>query len=486
MPYKIAEVNALFVQNKPNITIHNISLLPQSGSDRRYYRITADDGNYIATYGNNVKENESFIYFAQHFANQGLSVPKVLYVNNLKTCYIQTDLGNTTLLNYLETEGYQPHVYNKFKQALQQLAQLQINGHKNLDYTKCLTNAEFGKQAIMADLLYFKYYFLDALKNPYNKQALLDDFEALSNNLTRTEYKFFMFRDFQSRNIMLPNNNEIKFIDFQGGMLGAPQYDVASLLWQAKANLPNQWKHDLLNDYIAEFEKLIGQPVDVNIFKNQYNGYVLIRLLQVMGAYGFRGLFERKAHFLSSIPLGLQNLKYFLENLNIGILVPELKKALAFITSPQIVQQFTPILANSNTPLHVTVQSFSYKKGLPTDASGNGGGFIFDCRGITNPGRINDYKHLSGQDAEVINYLEQQTRMPNFLNSVFDIIDINVEDYIARGFNSLQINFGCTGGQHRSVYSAEQTARHLRNKYKLNVALHHNNQQNWVTTPVQQ
>jgi RNase adapter protein RapZ len=484
MPHKIDEVKALFALHKPNIAVESVSLLPQSGSERRYYRINTETGNFIATYGTNTKENETFVYFAKHFFDKGLSVPEVFAINEEKTCYIQQDLGDSSLLQALEEKGYSDEAYNLFKTSLQQLAALQINGHAELDYSKCLTNAEFGKQAIMADLLYFKYYFLDALKQPYNKQALIDDFDALSNYLTRTEYKFFMFRDFQSRNIMIEGNGKIQFIDFQGGMQGAPQYDVASLLWQAKANLPNEWKDNLLNDYIAAFEKIIGQPVDVNIFKSQYNGYVLIRLLQVMGAYGFRGLFERKAHFLSSIPLGLQNLKYFLDNLNIGILVPELKKALALITSQKIVAQFTPIMANENTPLNITINSFSYKKGLPVDTSGNGGGYIFDCRGITNPGRIKECKHLSGQDQDVINYLEQQTAMPKFLNSVFDIIDINIEDYIQRGFENLQVNFGCTGGQHRSVYAAEQTARHIRNKYKIKVQLNHNNKQNWVTTPV--
>ena len=261
---------------------------------------------------------------------------------------------------------------------MQQLVLLQVKGHEGLDYKKCLTNTSFGKQAILADLLYFKYYFLDALRRPYDKQKLLDDFEALSNYLSHTEYKYFMFRDFQSRNIMVTPDNNVHFIDYQGGMKGAPQYDVASLLWQARANLPDDWKQFLLEDYMGSFEKIIDEPIDRETFRSQYNGYVLIRLLQVLGAYGFRGLFERKAQFLTSIPLALQNLKWFVNNQNVGIAVPEFKKVLEICISDEVIQEFTPIQATPETSLVVTINSFSYKKGIPPDISDNGGGYVFD------------------------------------------------------------------------------------------------------------
>jgi len=308
---------------------------------------------------------------------------------------------------------------------------------------------------------------------------MLDDFEALSAYLTKTEYKYFMFRDFQSRNIIV-NNEDVFFIDYQGGMQGALQYDVASLLWQAKAELSDEWKTKLLNDYIDEIDSLLQKSIDRNIFISQYNGYVLIRLLQVLGAYGFRGLFERKAHFLASIPLALRNMKWFVENKRVGLSLPEFDRMLKIVVSDEIVQRFEPVQATDTTPLVVTINSFSYKRLLPEDESGNGGGFMFDCRGILNPGRYNEYKALSGKDKPVIDFLEQRTRMNDFLNSIFDIVDISVEDYLKRDFASLSINFGCTGGQHRSVYAAEQTARHLRNKYKIKVRLHHMNEANWV------
>lgn len=456
-----------------------LTRLPQSGSDRTYFRIEDKAKAYIATHGLNVQENKTFINFSRHFKMQGSPVPEIFAVNDDFTIYIQEDLGTESLLNKLEENGHGDYVYGLFCKSLEQLANIQIKGHEGLNYDWCLTAKEFGKQAILSDLLYFKYYFLDTLRLPYDKQAMLDDFEALSTYLTKTEYKYFMFRDFQSRNIII-NNDEVFFIDYQGGMQGALQYDVASILWQAKAELSNEWKNNLLSFYMDKIDTLLDKPVDRNIFTSQFNGYVLIRLLQVLGAYGFRGLFERKAHFLASIPLALKNLKYFMQHQRVGIVLPEFDRMLNLIVTDEIVERFQPTQANENTPLLIKVKSFSYKKNIPEDTSGNGGGFVFDCRGILNPGRFAEYKTITGKDKPVIDFLEQQTKMNDFLNSVFDIIDISVEDYIKRNFESLSINFGCTGGQHRSVYAAEQTARHLKNKYKVKVELEHCNEPNWV------
>ena len=382
-------------------------------------------------------------------------------------------MGTNSLLDELQTHGANDYVFTLFKKSLHQLARMQILGGATLDYSKCLTAKEFGKEAILSDLLYFKYYFLDTLKIAYDKQQLHKDFEDLATYLAQTDHKFFMFRDFQSRNIII-NYNEPHFVDYQGGMQGALQYDVASLLWQAKAELSDAWKTNLLNYYITCINEHLPQPVNEAVFVSQYHGYAVIRLLQVLGAYGFRGLFERKAHFLSSIPLALNNLKWFLENKKVGIIVPELDKLLATVTTPEIISRFENKVASPNCPLHILVKSFSYKKsGVPVDESENGGGFVFDCRGIHNPGRYEPYKQLTGRDKEVQDYLEQQTLMSNFLNNIYNIVDITVDDYLNRNFTNLAINFGCTGGQHRSVYAAEQVARHLRNKYKLKVAVQH-------------
>lgn len=455
-----------------------VDVLPQSGSDRRYFRLHGSDGStVIGTHGLNIPENEAFIYFTEQFYIKGLHVPQILDVSEDESIYLQEDLGDLSLLNVLERKGFTNEVYNLFRESLHQLATMQVLGDEGLNYDKCLTNREFGKQAIMADLLYFKYYFLDGLRKPYDKQKLIDDFEALSNYLTHTEYKYFMFRDFQSRNIMVKEDNSVYFIDYQGGMKGAPQYDVASAIWQARANLPDEWKEALLEDYMDSFESIIGNFIDRDVFRSQYNGYVLIRLLQVLGAYGFRGLFERKAQFLTSIPLALQNLRWFIENNSLGIVVPEFRKVLGVCIEDDIIQRFTPVQATDDTPLVVKICSFSYKQGIPEDSSGNGGGFVFDCRGIDNPGRHEVYKEIHGRDRPVIEYLERQTRMEDFLNSVFDIVDISVEEYIKRGFNSLCVNFGCTGGQHRSVYAADALAKHLKNKYKVKLELCHREQE---------
>lgn len=478
MEQAIQAVQALAAQHFQS-TPQRIEKLPQSGSDRIYFRLYYPQQTYIATYNQNIKENSTFLYFAEHFYAKQLPVPKIIVQNTTGDVYFQEDLGNKSLLNCIEEEGHSENVLQLFKQSLKQLAQLQIKGHEGLDYQKCITAKEFGKQAILSDLLYFKYYFLDAVGLPYDKQAMLDDFDALSTYLTKTEYKYFMFRDFQSRNIMV-QNNQVHFIDFQGGMQGALQYDVASLLWQAKAELSEEWKNQLLHFYMDEIDTLLDHPINRTVFVGQYNGYVLIRLLQVLGAYGFRGLFERKAHFLSSIPLALKNLKYFLQHQSVGIITPEFDRVLQILVGEDMVQRFTPPTATEQTPLKININSFSYKKGLPKDETENGGGFIFDMRGILNPGRFEEYKRLSGLDKPVQDFLEQRTKMSVFLNSVWDLIDITVENYLSRDFEHLQINFGCTGGQHRSVYAAEQTARHLRNKYKLKVTIQHTNQENWL------
>ena len=481
MQHLVESILSLYKQWR-NADALAIDVLPQSGSERRYFRLHDKGGTVIGTYGANIKENETFVYFTRQFKQKDLAVPKILAISDDGMFYLQEDFGNVSLLDHLESKGFTDEVYDLFKKSLEALAQLHVKGDDGLDYEYCLTNKEFGKQAIMADLFYFKYYFLDALRKPYDKQKLIDDFEALSNYLTHTEYKYFMFRDFQSRNIMVKEDNSVHFIDYQGGMKGAPQYDVASMLWQARANLPDSWKNNLLEDYMNSFSAIIGKNIDKAIFRSQYNGYVLIRLLQVLGAYGFRGLFERKAQFLTSIPLALRNLREFFQHQSLGISVPEFRKVLNMCVADEIIQQFTPTQATEKTPLVVKINSFSYRRQIPQDDSGNGGGFVFDCRGILNPGRVETMKTQTGRDKEVKDFLEQQTKMSKFLNSVFDIVDTTVEEYIKREFESLMVSFGCTGGQHRSVYAADEMARHLKNKFKVKIELKHivQDEKNWI------
>lgn len=482
MQQLVDSISSLYKQWKGTGPV-SVDVLPQSGSERRYFRLHGKDESVIGAYGANIPENETFVYFSRQFRKKNLATPEILAISDDKMFYLQEDFGTVSLLNHLEEKGFTDEVYALFKKSLEALAELQVKGDGGLDYkTYCLTSIEFGKQAILSDLLYFKYYFLDALRKPYDKQKLIEDFDALSNYLTHTEYKYFMFRDFQSRNIMVTLDNAVHFIDYQGGMKGAPQYDVASMLWQARANLTDEWKTNLLEDYMTAFEKVVGQSIDRPIFRSQYYGYVLIRILQVLGAYGFRGLFERKAQFLTSIPLALRNLRDFFQNQSLGISVPEFKKVLDMCVSDEVIEQFTPTQADENTPLVVKVCSFSFRKQIPQDDSGNGGGFVFDCRGILNPGRVDSMKTQTGRDKEVKDFLERQTKMTEFLNSVFDIVDVTVEEYIKRGFESLMVSFGCTGGQHRSVYAADAMARHLKNKFKVRIELNHwvQDEKNWI------
>lgn len=451
------------------VAIHK---LPESGSDRFYFRVEAQQP-CIATINENVKENETFFYFSDVFSAAGIPVPRIYAISNGRKLYLQEDLGDESLLSILDREGHTGHVYELYRKSLASLAKMQVAGASRIDFSRCITSQEFGKQAIMNDLLYFKYYFLDTLKQPYDKEQLLRDFETLSAELAEGSDGYFLFRDFQSRNIMV-KNDDVFFIDYQGGMKGALQYDVASLLWQARATLPADWKESLLGYYYEQVAALVPGLQDKETFRKNYNGYVLIRLLQVLGAYGFRGLFERKAHFLASLPLALSNLASFLETFTPACDTPEFNRLLGIVSGDEIRKRFEIPRAGSSTPLAVSINSFSFiQRGYPPDMSGNGGGFVFDCRGLLNPGRIDEYKELTGRDKPVQDYIEQQTRMNEFLQSVYNVVDIAVEDYIRRDFSSLVVNFGCTGGRHRSVYAADALARHLRNKYGVKTIVSH-------------
>ncbi len=466
--------------NAQGIFITQIDQLPKAGSNRSYFRIHSSNQTYIGTHSDNISENETFLYFADHFKTLHV-VPTVIAVSPNRQTYIQEDLGTTSLLHVLQQEGYTSSVYALYQKSLQKLALMQVKGHEHLNYTQCFSTRKFDYQTMIADLYYFKFCFIDPLNIPYDKQKLADDFDAFIHYLTQTEHQYFMFRDFQSRNIQI-QHNEPFFIDFQGGMQGAMHYDVASLLWQARANLPEEWRESLLEDYIGYANEQLSTPLHTDTFKAKYNGYVLIRLLQVLGAYGFRGLFEKKQAFIQSILPALENLAWFIEHKKTGVALPELFHLLQKIITPEIKNIFMVKKATEDTLLKIKVGSFSYKKGIPEDPSGNGGGYVFDCRGILNPGRIDQYKMQTGRDIGVIDYLESNTRMPEFIENVFNVVDITIEDYMERGFENLQIMFGCTGGQHRSVYSADAMAKHIEDKYGLEVDVLHREQEakNWI------
>ena len=476
MRMEIREAITELFNNSVSGKIIRIDQLPQSGSDRLYFRVHCSDAPFtscIATYNSNIRENNTFIYFTNTFHAVNAPVPEIFSISDNKMIYLQEDVGDECLLDIVEKKGKDQSTFELYKKSVKALASMQVKGDASVDYDECITSKGFGKSAILSDLLYFKYYFLDTLKIPYDKEGLINDFEMFSGYLADTGKKYFMFRDFQARNIMV-RNNEVHFIDYQGGMKGALQYDVASLLWQAKADLSDSWKNDLFDYYMDCLDEMLPAKLERSSFTKQYEGYVLIRLLQVLGAYGFRGLFERKAHFVSSIPLALKNLRTFINRSSPDLPFTEFDRLMKIITGEEITSRFNIRKADGSTSLVVHINSFSYiQRGYPPDPSKHGGGFVFDCRGILNPGRIEEYKTLTGRDKDVINYIEQRTKMESFLTGVFTTVDIAVEDYINRGFDLLTINFGCTGGRHRSVYAADALARHLRNKYAVKLKVSH-------------
>ena len=481
MSFVLDEVKTFFESWKQE-PAGEIQTLRQAGSNRMYIRAQSGDQSYIVTYNpNNIAENNAFIEFTRHFHKRMLPVPEILHVDEEKKMYIQTDLGDDSLFDQIRKRGYTEPVKDLYKKTFRQLARLQVIGGQHLDYTQCIATRSFDKQAIYSDLLYFLYYFVRALDLPYDKNLLLNDFELLSSYLMQEDANYFMHRDCQSRNIML-KDDEVYFIDYQGGMQGALQYDLASMLWQSRAGLPQDWRDELAEYYFESVNGLLGGRLIKSDFLDSYDGFVLIRMLQTLGAYGFRGLFERKSIFISSIPIALRQLRWFLENKKFPIRLPELQKVLWMIVDEDLIAKYETVKAGADCPLLVEIRSFSYRNGVPEDGHGNGGGFVFDCRGIFNPGRFPEYLSLTGRDKEVQEFLQHRTEMPNFLQYVYGMVDISVQDYIKRGFKSLSISFGCTGGQHRSVYAADSLAKHLQEKFGVRVNLHHIVQEskNWI------
>lgn len=470
---------ALFDEWSGGDKVLTVQTLPLSGSDRRYFRIKGDNQQVVAVYNADYQENKAFVAFSEHFAAKQINVPKIYAQDLAKHIYLLEDLGDLTLLQYLDKQrtgqdNIPKDVIVLYQKALQQLAKMQIEGGQDLDYTYCYPNADFNERAMFWDLNYFKYCFLKTCKIPFDEDKLEDDFEVLVEYLSQASMDYFMFRDFQARNIML-HQEGLYFIDYQGGKKGPLQYDVISLLYQAKANLPNELRTQLLEYYLDCVEGYI--TIDRAEFKEMYYAYVLMRCLQVLGAYGFKGFYEQKEHFLTSIPFALTNLKWWLTTINLPIDIPTLKKTLT-----ELVDNYPMPKKAKESKLTVHVHSFSYKRGIPENTSGHGGGFVFDCRAIHNPGRYAPYKKLTGRDAEVIAFLKEQSTIDDFLKNAYALVDGSVQTYIDRGFEHLSVSFGCTGGQHRSVFSADSMAKHLEAKFGVKVVLEHVEQElkNWI------
>lgn len=445
-----------------------IEMLAPAGSDRKYYRFYYGPKTLIGVCSDNLEENRSFFYFTRVFNSLSLNVPELFYVSDDETVYFLEDLGDVSLFDLVMTDakrgGFSSVTLSLYKESINELVRMQISSAPYIDFSNCYQISDFNQESILFDLNYFKFYFLKVSGLNFDECKLQIDFDNLSKTLAETGDKFFMFRDFQARNIMIKNGAPY-FIDYQGGRKGAIQYDLASLLYQAKAQLPSEIKEELLNHYIDQVETYI--PVNRIDFINQFNNYVLVRVLQTLGAYGYRGLIEKKVHFIESIPFALENIRSILSQTSEFDKYPELNSVLKQLA---LTDRFQP---KSFSEFTVTITSFSFKKSYPNDDTGNGGGFVFDCRGVENPGRYNEYKKLTGRDQEVVYFFKDNTDIDKFVANIIKTIKPTIDNYIKRNFNSLAISFGCTGGQHRSVYCAERVADYIRKNYKIGMRLHH-------------
>ena len=454
-----------------------LEILPiaASGSARKYYRIVTDKRNVIGTYSENTEENEAFLTFSQHFHNLGLNVPEVFAVNEDKTCYLQSDFGDDNLFAHVQKSlmagGLGENVIQLYKQALKHLVKFQYIGHQGLHYSKAYPTPSFDRQAILDDLNYFKYYFAKPHEEiEFNEARLGKDFEALAEFVSQAPCDFFMYRDFQSRNIMV-KDNELYFIDFQGGRKGPLNYDVVSLLYQVKAQIPQAVRDELILYYKEELKPFVN-PEEVKF--DLYQPYfVYLRLLQVLGAYGFRGLIQKKSHFIESIPFALKELKTWNEKHPLSD-YPELQNVISQLSTLNYQTTLNSQLSTLNSKLTVTINSFSFRKGYPNDFSGNGGGFVFDCRALPNPGREPEFKTKTGRDWEVIDYLMAKPPVHIFLDHVKGIVSQSVENYKERHFSNLMVSFGCTGGQHRSVFFAQTIYEWLKKEHPdIHLILNH-------------
>lgn len=467
----------------------NIEKLPASGSNRQYFRLTApaccdsvvtpSTGTIIGCIGTNTAENASFYALAEAFAARHLPVPAVYAMSDDQTCYLQQDLGSTSLFDFIRKGREAGGQYDDMERAMlhtvmADLPSLQMEAASEAIYQHCYPQPYFDERTVRFDLNYFKYNYLKLTGIDFNEMELEDEFDRLCHELLSVEEQGFMYRDFQARNVMLYEGRPY-YIDFQGGRRGPIYYDVASFLWQASARYPDQLRQELIDTYLSSLQEYVS--IDRETFMQRLHLFVLFRTLQVLGAYGFRGLWERKPHFLQSIPAALENLTAILASLSAEPF-PYLSHLATKLSRPLP----SPLEGSGGplgfAPLTVRIFSFSYKSplGIPKDESGNGGGYVFDCRSTNNPGRYAEYKQLTGLDQAVIDFLERDGEILTFLESVYKLADFHVQRYLDRGFTSLMFSFGCTGGQHRSVYSAQHLAEHLHRKFGIHVVVCHREQ----------
>lgn len=438
-----------------------------SGSNRRYFRLSAEGVSVIGVLGNNLEENNAFITLSRHFKERNLPVPEVYMVSEDGMSYIQEDLGDSQLYDLVakgrETGDYGEEDAGLLCKAIATLPALQFKGAEGLDYSICYPDSSFNARMVDFDLNYFKYCFLKATGLEFNEVRLQNDFDRLREDLLQNIGNTFMHRDFQARNIMM-RDGEPYIIDFQGGRRGPIYYDVASFIGQARSRFSSELKDILVQAYLEALKKFTD--VDEDEFKENLRIFVLFRTLQVLGAYGFRGYFEKKPHFLGSVPFALSGLRKLIAVPFVRY--PYLNDLLDKLTSMQNLYQVP-----EDKRLEVKINSFAYKRGIPMDETGNGGGYLFDCRAINNPGKYEHYRQFTGLDREVVDFLVEDGEVLTFLDNVYSLVDRHVQRFQERGFTHLQVCFGCTGGQHRSVYCAERLAEHLVHKFDVKVVVSH-------------
>jgi aminoglycoside/choline kinase family phosphotransferase len=442
------------------------------GSGRNIVRLASEKFRAIGIVYGVREENIAFVEFSRHFRRYGLPVPEIYAEDLSHDAYLEEDLGDTTLFEFLsghrDGENIGAPVIEAYRKAVAILPRFQIEAGRDLNYKVCYPRASFDRQSIAWDLNYFKYYFLRLAGISFNEQMLEDDFASLTEFLLSAAHDYFLYRDFQSRNIMLRDGQPF-FVDYQGGRKGALQYDIASLLYDSKADLPPALRRQLLDHYLDSVGSYL--KLDRGAFMEHYYAYVYVRLMQALGAYGFRGFYERKTHFLQSVPYALKNLRWLLHNAQLPIELPTLMSAFHNMLGSEKLQSVASDSGSVN--LTVRIFSFSFHRGWPKDETGNGGGFVFDGRSLPNPNREEPLKKLTGKDAPVVEYLNQQESVHQFLASVLSLVDASVSEYRRRGFTNLMVSFGCTGGQHRSVYLAEQLAKRLRGRSGIEVIVRH-------------
>jgi len=458
------------------------------GSGRNILRLANDQHSAIGIRYDVREENVAFLEFSRHFRRHGLPVPEIYAEDLSQGAYLEEDLGDTTLFEFLSAnragDNIAPQAVEAYRKVAAVLPRFQIEAGRDLNYRVCYPRSSFDRQSIAWDLNYFKYYFLRLAGIVFNEQALEQDFGRLTKFLLTADRYYFFYRYFQSRNVMLRDGQPF-FLDYQGGRKGALQYDIASLLYDAKADLPPKLRQQLLDHYLGRLADFI--KLDRDVFMQHYYAYVYVRIMQAMGAYGFRGFYERKPHFLQSVPYALKNVRWLLHNVQLPIALPALMDAFRGMLESEKLQGLASetqsvrgdsraelgVAPAEASKLTVRIFSFSYHQGLPKDETGHGGGFVFDGRSLPNPGREERFRALTGRDTAVIEYLNQQEAVQQFLATVQSLVDASVGNYQSRGFKSLMISFGCTGGQHRSVYLAEQLAKHLRGRNGVDVLVRH-------------